>query len=194
MPDEAFLTFWRSQYGNCPPVGYLLRESFPDRWLRVHSLPDAKRYADTARELVTVLTRQNTVATDLLGADGPAVLVASPSHTPVLVRPARGERQYSRLRLEPLMIIVETDPADKQSGWSIPLSSVHIHWHSGALDDVLADVANDLLKPFAIVSKTNARVYAPYDGGADLILGSPEERDAYRAKYEAWLSPHPSGL
>jgi len=194
MPDEAFLTFWRSHYGDCPPVGYLLRESFPERWFRIHSLPDTKRYAETARELVTVLSRQNSVATDLLGADSPAVLVASPSHVPVLVRPARGERQFSRLALAPLMIIVETDPANPGSGWSIPLSSVHIHWHSGALDDVLADVANDLLKPFAIVSETTGRVYAPYDGGADLILATEAERDEYRAKYSAWLSPHPSGL
>jgi hypothetical protein len=194
MPDEAFLTFWRSHYGDCPPVGYLLRETFPERWFRIHSLPDAKRYAETARELVTVLTRHNTIATDLLGADGPAVLVASPSHTPVIVRPARGQRQFSRLGLEPLMIIIETDPKSKQPGWSIPLSSVHIHWQPGALDDVLADVANDLLKPFAIVSETTARVYAPYDGGADLVLVSEAERDAYRTKYEAWLSPHPSGL
>ncbi len=194
MPDEAFLTFWRSHYGDCPPVGYLLRESFPARWMRIHNLPEAKRYAETARELATVLTRQNAIATDLLGSDGPAVLVASPSHAPVLVRPARGERRYSRLGLEPLMIIIETDPGNPTTGWSIPLSSVHIHWHSGALDDVLADVANDLLKPFAIVSETTARVYAPYDGGADLILASETERDAYRERYAAWLSPHPSGL
>lgn len=194
MPDEAFLGFWRSHYGDCPPVGYLLRETFPERWLRIHSLPDAKRYAETARELQTVLHRQNTVATDLLGADGPAVLVAAPSHAAPLVRPARGLRQYARLALEPLMIILEGDAADPKRSWSIPLSSVHIHWHSGALDDVLADVANDLLKPFAIISTATGRVYAPYDGGADLILASEAERDLVRARYEAWLSPHPSGL
>lgn len=193
MPDEAFLTFWRSHYGDCPPVGFLLRESFPTRWFRIHSLPEAKRYAETARELVTVLTRQNTIASDLLGADSPAVLVASPSHTPVLVRPARGERQFSRLPLEPLMILTEGD-VDGKTPWSIPLSSVRIHWQAGALDDVLADVANDLLKPFAVVSSTTARVFAPYDGGADLILASEAERDEFRMKYEAWLSPHPSGL
>ena len=193
MPDEAFLNFWRSHYGDCPPLGFLLRETFPERWFRIHSLPDAKRYAESARELVSLLHRHNTVATDLLGSDAPAMIVAAPSHMPVLVRPPRGLRRYSRLGLEPLMLIVEGDPADRDS-LSIPLSSVRIHWHAGALDDVLADVANDLLKPFAVVSLSTGRVYAPYDGGADLILASEAERDAYCTKYEAWLSPHPSGL
>jgi hypothetical protein len=59
---------------------------------------------------------------------------------------------------------------------------------------VLSDVANALLGPFLIVSEATGRVYAPYDGGADLFLSSESERDQYREKYSAWLSAHPSGL
>jgi hypothetical protein len=69
-----------------------------------------------------------------------------------------------------------------------------LEWQPGALDDVLADVANALLGPFLIVAETTGRVYAPYDGGADLFLGSETERDAFRQRYQAWLSSHPSGL
>jgi hypothetical protein len=67
MSDDAFLDFWRTHFGDCPPAGFLLHETFPERWMRIHSLPDSKRYADTARELTALLARHNTVATDVLG-------------------------------------------------------------------------------------------------------------------------------
>ncbi|WP_420377890.1 DUF3885 domain-containing protein [Streptomyces filamentosus] len=34
----------------------------------------------------------------------------------------------------------------------------------------------------------------PYDGGADVFLATPEERDRTRDRYPDWLSSHPSGL
>lgn len=36
--------------------------------------------------------------------------------------------------------------------------------------------------------------YHPYDGGADLFLGSSERRDVLKKKYNRWLSRHPRGL
>lgn len=37
------------------------------------------------------------------------------------------------------------------------------------------------------------RIHHPYDGGADVILPTPEERDRLRNRHSAWLSTRPSG-
>jgi hypothetical protein len=37
-------------------------------------------------------------------------------------------------------------------------------------------------------------IHHPYDGGADVILATPEERDQVRDRHAAWLSSHPTGL
>ncbi|OLZ69226.1 hypothetical protein AVW11_10610 [Streptomyces amritsarensis] len=37
------------------------------------------------------------------------------------------------------------------------------------------------------------RIHHPYDGGADVILPTPEERDRLCTRHSAWLSAHPSG-
>ncbi|WP_434094648.1 DUF3885 domain-containing protein [Streptomyces hyaluromycini] len=34
----------------------------------------------------------------------------------------------------------------------------------------------------------------PYDGGADVILVTPAERDGVRDRHADWLSGHPAGL
>jgi hypothetical protein len=194
MPDDAFLAFWRSHFGDCPPAGFLLHETFPDRWLRIHSLPESKRYADTARDMSALLARHNTVASDLLGDGSPCVLVTKEEYNARVGRAARGHVQLARLGAEPLVVVTANNPDDTGSEWLIPLVSARIVWQPGALDDVLADVANALLGPFLIVSEATSRVYAPYDGGADLFLTSQLERDAFREKYAPWLSSHPSGL
>lgn len=194
MTDDAFLAFWRAHYGDCPPAGFLLLETFPERWLRIHSLPESTRYADTAREMSALLARHNTVASDLLGDGSPCVLVTKAEYNPRVGRAAKGHVQFARLRVEPLVVVTANNPNDTGSGWSIPLVSTRLEWQPGALDDVLADVANALLGPFLIVSETTGRVYAPYDGGADLFLQSELERDEFKRKYDPWLSSHPSGL
>ncbi|WP_168714593.1 hypothetical protein [Streptomyces sp. A0592] len=37
------------------------------------------------------------------------------------------------------------------------------------------------------------RIHHPYDGGADVVLPAPGERDRLRELHSAWLSAHPSG-
>ena len=194
MPDDSFRALWRSFYGDCPPVGFLLQETFPERWFRIHSLPASKRYAETAVELATILSRHNTVATDVLGESAPCVVVTHPHVNPLASRRPRSGRQLDALGLEPLMTVLEENPRDPDEGWKIPLVAAHIRWHPQALDDVLADVSEDIVGPLLIVATESGRVYAPYDGGADLFVGSKEERDELRARYADWLSPHPSGL
>ena len=194
MTEDAFLEFWRSHYGDCPPAGFLLQETYPNRWFRIHSLPESKRYADTAREMSALLARHNTVATDVLGDGSPCVVVSKADYNPRVGRAARGHVQFARLQLQPLVVVTANNPNDSGTGWSIPLAWARMTWQPGALDDVLADVANALLGPFLIVSETTGRVYAPYDGGADLFLESEAERDTCRSRYQAWLSSHPSGL
>jgi hypothetical protein len=194
MPDDSFRARWRTFYGDCPPIGFLLQETFPDRWFRIHSLPTSKRYAETAVELATVLSRHNTVATDLLGHDAACVLVTHPHVNPLASRRPRSGHQLDALGLEPLMVVVEEDPRDADEGWKIPLVAASITWRPTALDDVLADVAEDIVGPLLVVATDTGRVYAPYDGGADLFAASTEERDEFRSRYAEWLSPHPSGL
>lgn len=194
MPDDSFRALWRSFYGDCPPLGFLLQETFPDRWVRIHSLPGSKRYAETAVELATVLSRHNTVATDLLGESAACVLVTHPHVNPLASRRPRSGRQLDALDLRPLMTVVEEHPVDPAESWRIPLVAAHITWHATTLDDILADVAEDIIGPLLVVAVATGCVYAPYDGGADLFLPSAEERDAFRARHAEWLSPHPSGL
>ncbi len=69
-----------------------------------------------------------------------------------------------------------------------------IVWRRGRYDDLIRLVADEQASHVLMVALDSARIYHPYDGGADLILESSAARDALKSKYAAWLSKHPQGL
>ena len=67
MHSPLLAKSWKCTFDGALPAGFLLRQHFPDRWLRVHSLPEAKRYPSCAAEYEEILNRHNTVAAYVLG-------------------------------------------------------------------------------------------------------------------------------
>ncbi|MCG8352980.1 MAG: hypothetical protein MI924_34890 [Chloroflexales bacterium] len=39
MNSTDFNAYWNEHFADCPPVGYLLRDAYPERWFRIHTPP-----------------------------------------------------------------------------------------------------------------------------------------------------------
>jgi hypothetical protein len=61
------------------------------------------------------------------------------------------------------------------------------------LDPLLRRAADDV-DCFLFTNESVDWIYAPYDGGADVIARTPSDRDALRKRYAEWLSSYPGGL
>ena len=79
---------WDERWSGCPKVPYGLRR-LRDRWVRFHTLPEAKRYPGTAAEYGTVLARHNAVLTELVTESAVLVVTAGHSDTARPVEPGR---------------------------------------------------------------------------------------------------------
>ena len=190
MSPEAFLEYWRRSYGEAPLVGHALRACFPRRWLRIHNLPDSKRYAETEDERQEILRRQNRLLDELIGEGGPCELVFGyygeeerlPEEVLVALR-----------SLEPVVLAtISLGEADLVR--EFPLLKASFPWRPKALDPILLAVADDVLETPLIVGPQRCCTLAPYDGGVDLIVESEELRDQLKLRYASWLSKHPAGL
>jgi len=169
------------------PLGHVLRDVHRDRWVRFWSLPGAKRYADTEAEYVEVLRRHSTVLRTLA------------EDTPVWV------------------IAEDWDGRTIESGWTRDAILGRWPWrrsHDFAVTDELAAVGSfywvrssplqdlgGLLRDVAdgganvvIGGHDLSWVYAPYDGGADVILPTRPERDALARRHRRWRSTRRDGL
>lgn len=179
---------WERTWPAADPLGYVLRVEYADQWVRFHSLPESKRYAENAAEYDEILRRHRTVLHELHGSD-----------------------DFSTLHV----IAADWGWRDLSAGWSKRRLPGAWPWRSSAVDDdpdagrnyfwatsglsgqeidALLPAAADDQGRFVIGAPDLAWLCCPYDGGADVLLASSVERDALKARHADWLSTHPNGL
>lgn len=66
MSADDFYLFWSTAYPKSLPVSYLIRQHYAERWFRIHSLPESKRYAETDADWQILLHRHRTILADLV--------------------------------------------------------------------------------------------------------------------------------
>jgi hypothetical protein len=163
-----FEGYWTGHFDDVPPLGHVLRRALPDRWVRFHALPGAKRYADTAAERAEVLARGRAIAGAVLGAGACWCVVGQVTWADDTVVPLEwwdGE-MVTRFSAERVM---------------------------GVDDALLTEIADDRARA-VFVGPERPVVFAPYDGGFDVIMESAAQVAALRARYSRWLSARADGL
>jgi hypothetical protein len=178
---------WDLKWAGSQLIGHRLRHDHPERWVRFHSLPGSKRYADTAQERSEIVRRHRSVLDEL-----------------------RQDEDISSLAV----IATDYGPRDLATGWTkkhlidawawrsyldpddpeIPVYFwVTSNLNSNQLDDLLLQAADDR----AHVVLTSAELdwlYYPCDGGADVVAATSIERDALRDRDPNWLPDNIHGL
>jgi len=179
---------WEHKWRRAEPLGHVLRVEDADQWVRFHSLPDSKRYAENAAEYDEILRRHRTVLHELHGSVGSGSL-----H---VIAADWGWRDlsagWSRRRL-PGAWPWRSSQADED-----PNAGRNYFWAASELSepeiDALLLAAADDQGHFVIGAPDLEWLYCPYDGGADVLLPSAVERDAIKTRHTDWLSSHPGGL
>ncbi|WP_260608936.1 hypothetical protein [Streptomyces sp. WAC 01325] len=193
MDRDRLSALWQRQFPKGPPIAHELRNAYSDRWVRFHSLPGSKRYPETEDEYAIVLHRYNTILDELFaGTDIYVITVAwswrsEDSELP----PRRREVHPEAIRWTTLACEDDPDPENH--------SYTHIYadrrrWKPGTVDALLREVAEDVLSGVIITDSDLRRIHHPYDGGADVIVTTSEERDRLRDKHLGWLPQNPAGL
>lgn len=190
-----FPELWREFYPDAEPTGWRMRAAGVRHWVRFHSLPDSKRYAESEAEYSIVLERQNTLANAVLGERQPCWLVQTCWVTPEdrfeISDESEMFRETHAFGLEHAFSFRE-DEGEDESTWDVMASRVL--WTLGGFDEVLLRIADDRAAPTLWVSEHSGAVFAPYDGGVDLFLPSESKMQELRLAHADWLSSHPEGL
>jgi hypothetical protein len=190
LRQTDFQKYWAEEYPASPPIGFLLREKYNDKWFRIHSLPRSKRYPENDGEMREVLHRHNAVLDALLRPDGAFVLLTtgySDEPTPVLSPLLRTD---STLNRSSAFAFTASDTGSPY--WHFFVTA--LNWQRGCLDAVLAQVATDAVADILVIGQEQNCVYHPYDGGGDIIVRNDEARTALKQMFSAWLSPKADGL
>jgi hypothetical protein len=182
---------WRERRPSGPPIGHTFRSTYADVWVRFHSLPESKRYPESEDEYAVVLERYNTVLDGLFAGTDVFVVTMDWSYTP------NGPAGYPtpRQELHPEGVLWWTEPdlddPDPEFHTYTRLYADRRPWRTGCVDDLLRAVADEAVVEVFVTDTELRRIHHPYDGGADVVLATPAERDRLRDRHAAWLPARP---
>jgi hypothetical protein len=166
-----FGAYWARAFPAVAPIPYLLRSALPERWLRFHALPDARRYPGSPAELDQVVARAQTLGDALFSGE---VWLAKVHHG------APSDPLVDRFGLTEAGTTVDptTDSAAR-------VFATVTRWSPGAFDDLFRARAEDTTYGWLFAQGRSA--LAPYDGGFDLVLPSPADVAALAGRFPGWL-------
>ncbi|MES2950943.1 MAG: hypothetical protein V4858_20605 [Pseudomonadota bacterium] len=196
MSQPSISAAWQASFGKALPAGYLCRATLPERWMRIHSLPESKRYPESEDERREILRRHGAAALYALGEDSECVLFItlhgeSRNWSDYLGEGTRYSPEFLMLdRLAPEHV----QSLDKGDDGVLQFFATRQRWRTGAFDELILMCADGIAGPYLFASTEGGSAYAPYDGGADLFFSSADAVSKAREKFSSWLSTTESGL
>lgn len=191
----AALDAWREHWGEDDIDVPRSSEELAKHYIRFHSLPESKRYADSDDEMAIVLQRHHALL-DALAAATPGEPWFASTSTYDQSDMGKWSRPIGRapevhpalIRLGPARVWRRDQPIDDGDApgklWLYEVGASD--WNT--LDPLLRAVANDELENVTIGPSSWTWAYHPYDGGAYVHVREPHRQELMDA-YDDWLSP-----
>jgi hypothetical protein len=193
MIETEFMSYWGMTYPEAFPINYELKRIYHDRWFRIHSLPESKRYAGTEEEYKIILERQNQLIEHLIG-EGTEIAISFGLYTGDLTNNNYKElTDFGEFQKVSTVDLHKERPKEYESGMYFDIFVKIEKWQKDKKNQLLRAIANDEIRAM-FVCPSRKCIIAPYDGGVDIIVDSMEERNKLKLKYKDWLSEREDGL
>jgi hypothetical protein len=193
MDIKEFKTFWNTEYPEALPINHELKWVYKDRWLRTHSLPESKRYADTDEEYQIIFDRQNEIINDLIGAGTEFIISFGLYKDDLSNDNYIGLKDFNDFEKVYTIDLHKLRPDDHEDETIFEIYIKSALWESESSNEILKAIADDEIRAMFICPSKHC-IIAPYDGGVDIIVESIDKKDELKLKYINWLSEREDGM
>lgn len=193
MSESEFIDYWNKEYPGSLLINHELKLIYPDRWFRIHSLPELKRYAESKDEYKIILDRQNQLINDLIGEESEVAITFGLYTNDITNYNYKELTDFGEFLKVFTIDLHKERPEEYENEMYFNIHVKTEKWKSGKRDEILKAIADDEIRAM-FVSPSNKCIIAPYDGGVDVIVNSTEKRDYFKVKYKDWLSDREDGM
>jgi hypothetical protein len=193
MKNLDFSKYWNSEFPDALPISHLLRGFYPNRWLRIHSLPNSKRYADSDSEYKIIFERQNQLMNDLIGESKEIILAFGLYTNNITIENYKKHLNFNEYSCDMNIDLHQELPDYYDNDSELKIFSKIETWKNGSYNNILKAIADDEIEMMFICPQNNF-IIAPYDGGVDIIVETNERRDHLKMIYQSWLPKREDGL
>ena len=180
MNKNQFAYYWESHFGNCPPIGQMLRKKFYDRFLRIHTMPDSKAYADGEADFQSLLRVNNELLEEVIGTGSNYSLVTTSYGS---VESPFDEYPELKEMVPDFEYFLSYEDEE-------PICECHFFfsnrvWARASQNNLLRLVADEIVTNVLLVDYVKEFLYYPYHGGADIIAPDIEAKYILQAKLQS---------
>ena len=193
MNSIEFNKYWDLNYPESNQIGHELKSVYPKRWLRIHSLPESKRYAESEDEYQIVLNRQNKLISELIGENTEIIIVSGQYETELTDKISTELSEYGEFKKSRTIELHKTYPEEYEDDFFYNVYFKPDTWRINSHNRLLKNIADDEFRAMFVCPKKNC-IVSPYDGGIDIIVDTQEKRDELKTKYKDWLSEREDGM
>lgn len=188
MQPREINAFWSRTFPECPPIGFLFKHLYADRWLRVQTLDSENEHAESEEELAEITRRLNALIAEVFDLDSTLVLITT-SYS----------ESESSVRDVPLLKPLDPNPVFMQSVGVHELAlefDSPTYWHlfvserenaPGGLDRLVRLAAQPSLTSGVInlilLGPESKRLLYVRSTSAEVVLDSTVARDALQEKF-----------
>ncbi|WP_452225817.1 DUF3885 domain-containing protein [Lacinutrix cladophorae] len=170
-----------------------MRSYYPKRWLRIHSLPESKRYAESEEEYQIILNRQNELISNLIGENSDIIIATGQYEWETTNKLSTEIVEYSNFDKVRTIDLHKIYPEEYDENDFFGVYITSGVWRKNNKNELLKNIADDEFRAMFVCPKRNC-IVAPYDGGMDIIVDTQEKRDELKTKYKDWLSERKDGM
>ena len=193
MTGSEFIEYWNKEYPESLPINHELKWIFSDRWFRIQSLPESKRYADSIDEYKIILDRQNQLIDDLIGEESEVAISFGLYTNDITNDNYKQLTDFGEFQKVLTIDLHKERPEQYEDKLFFDIFVKSEKWKKGNRNEILKAIADDEIRAM-FVSSAKGCIIAPYDGGVDVIVDSTERRDRLKEKYKNWLSDREDGM
>jgi hypothetical protein len=193
MTESEFIDYWNKEYPKSFPINHELKWIYPERWFRIHSLPESKRYAESADEYKIILDRQNQLINELIGEESEVAISFGLYTNDITINNYKELTDFKEFQKVLTIHLHKERPQEYEDEMYFEIYVKIENWKKGNRDKILKAIADDEIRAM-FVGTSKKCIIAPYDGGVDVIVDSRETRDRLKDKYKDWLSDREDGM
>lgn len=187
MTKREFINYWNKEYPESLPINHELKWVYPDRWFRIHSLPESKRYAESTDKFKIILNRQNQLIDDLVDEEVEVAILFGLYTNDITNDNYKELADFHEFQKVRTIDLQKERPEEYEEEMFFDIFLKIEKWKKDCRNDILKAIANDEIRAM-FISPSGKCIVAPYDGGVDVIVDSSEKRDRLKSKYKNWLS------
>jgi hypothetical protein len=193
MNKTEFNKYWNINYPESNQIGHELKSVYPNRWLRIHSLPESKRYAESEDEYQIILNRQNKLISELIGENTEIIITSGQYETELKDEISTELNNYGKFEKCRTIELHKIYPEEYEDEFFYYVYFKPDIWKLNSKNELLKNIADDEFRAMFVCPKRNC-IVAPYDGGIDVIVNTQEKRDELKIKYKDWISKREDGM